>query len=139
MITRFNLLYSVAAVRRMLGLADDVAVQIREFFKVIWVWVKGKRPTFISKYAFKVHFVDRRKAAARALTVTPNLFLSHIFTVRNETKATTYKVNVQIGGILCECDDFSNQAQFFGKACCKHAYAVLNHLGFASLADYIAA
>lgn len=139
MVTAFNLIYSVAAVRRLLGLAHDVEVQIREFFKVIWVWVPGCRPTFISKAVFKAHFVEWRKAAAHALAVTSNAFQPSVFVVRNETKNSAYQVQCFPGGLLCKCDDFKNQAQFFGKACCKHGYAVLGHLGFDSLQHYISA
>jgi len=39
MVTAFNILYSAAAVRRLLGLGAWVEVQIREFAWVIWVWV----------------------------------------------------------------------------------------------------
>ncbi|HEY9749452.1 MAG TPA: hypothetical protein V6C63_12270 [Allocoleopsis sp.] len=139
MVTAFNLVYSVAAVRRLLGLAHEAQVQIREFFKVIWVWVQGKRPTFISKAVFKAHFVEWRKAAARALAVTQNVFQPSIFSVRNETKNSAYQVQCFSGGLLCKCEDFKNQAQFFGKACCKHIYGVLGHLGFDSLQHYITA
>lgn len=130
------LVYSAAAVRRMLGLTDDAIVEVREFFKVIWVWVKGSRPRFISKQAFKQHFVDRRKAEAKVLTVQ-KAFMPNTFHVLNKKSRTEYTIQCFTGGIICNCEDFRNQSQFFGRACCKHGYAVLELLGFGSLQNYI--
>ena len=137
MVTQFNLLYSVSAVRRILGLSALVPVEIHEFASVIWVWVKGRRPTFISKAAFKVHFIEHRKAQARALLVTRHLYDQNFFNVRNEAKNSVYTVEAQAKTLLCQCEDYRNQIQFLGQACCKHGYAVLNYLGFSSLRDYI--
>jgi len=138
MVTCFNILYSASAVRRLLGLSGDVGVQIREFFKVVWVWVVGKRPTFMSKRVFKQHFVYRRKAAALTLSVTQHSDSTERFTVCNEAKSTAYLVECRADGVFCTCDDFSNQLQFFGRGCCKHGYAALSSLGFSSLAEYLA-
>jgi hypothetical protein len=41
--------------------------------------------------------------------------------------------------VFCTCDDFNNQLEFWGRGCCKHGYAVLAHLGFGSLRDYMTA
>ncbi|MBW4578660.1 MAG: hypothetical protein KME42_03685 [Tildeniella nuda ZEHNDER 1965/U140] len=139
MVTAFNLIYSVSAIRRLLGLAVGVSIRIQKFFYVIWVHVAGRRPTFISKSAFKAHFVEHRKAAAKALTVTKSVFQGHIYSVRNESKGTAYQINIGSGQPICSCDDFNNQIQFLnGLACCKHAYAVLGHLGYGSLREYLA-
>lgn len=139
MVTRENLVFSVSAARRLLSVVQGVSIQIREFFKVVWVWVKGKRPTFVSKQAFKQHFVDRRRAAARALTATQWVDQPRYFTVRNESKSSTYQLEAFRDRIECQCDDYKNQIQFIGRGCCKHGYAVLNRLGFSSLAHYIEA
>jgi hypothetical protein len=137
MVTRSNILYSVSAVKRLLGLGDRVFVKIQEFANVVWVWVKGKRPTFISKKAFKQHFVDRRKAQANGLVVTQNVNCNATFTVKNETKGNSYQTAIYETAIACECEDYQNQKEFFGRGVCKHGYAVLAHLGFSSLKDYI--
>jgi hypothetical protein len=139
MVTAQNILYSVSAARRILGVAHNGAIQIQPFAYVIWVWANGQRPTFISKKVFKQHFVDRRKAQASALQVAQRLNVANQFTVRNEAKDSVYVVQVLPTQLLCECEDFKNQQQFFGKAACKHVFATLNHLGFSSLADYIEA
>ncbi|AFY74768.1 hypothetical protein Syn7502_02831 [Synechococcus sp. PCC 7502] len=137
MVTKFSILYSVSAVRRLLGLGDRIAVKIQEFGWVIWVWVSGKRPTFISKKAFKQHFVDKRRAAARGLVVTRNAYQSCSYSVRNESKDSVYKVVLGVNAIACECDDYRNQTEFFGHGVCKHGYAVLAQIGYSSLKDYL--
>jgi predicted nucleic acid-binding Zn finger protein len=137
MVTAFNILYSAAAARRLLGLQSSAPVQIREFFKVVWVWVKGQRPTFISKAVFKAHFADWRRSQARGLKVTERLAMANHYTVRNLQKATAYVVEKRPDGLFCTCDDLNNQLEFFGRGCCKHGYAVLAHLGFSSLKDYL--
>jgi hypothetical protein len=139
MVTEFNILYSAAAVRRILGLRSSAQVELREFAKVIWVWVKGQRPTFISKRVFKAHFAEWRKAQSKNLKVTERLDRSNTYTVRNEYRDTTYILETRSDGVFCTCDDLNNQLEFFNQGCCKHGYAVLSHLGFGSLRDYITA
>jgi hypothetical protein len=135
--TKTQMLFSASAVRRLLGVASGLKVRIQEWFKVVWVCVEGKRPTLISKKTFLTHFVEWRKAQSRTMTVTANIARSDLFTVRNETKSSVYKVQCYTGGLMCDCEDFKNQSQILGKACCKHGYAVLAKLGFGSLSDYI--
>jgi hypothetical protein len=146
MVTAFNLIYSAAAVRRILGLAFPV-VRIEKWWKVVLVVFKGCRPRFMSRAAFLKHFVEWRKAQARVLRVTQRLDAGIglrpaegvQFTVRNENKNSVYIVQAMPSGLLCECEDYKNQLQFLGKGCCKHGYAVLAHLGFESLQNYLAA
>lgn len=139
MVNAFNILYSAAAARRLLGLKSSAPVEIRDFNRVIWVWVKGHRPTFISKAAFKRHFADWRKSQARGLKVTERLDIANHYTVRNLHRDTAYVVEKRPDGVFCTCDDLNNQLEFFGRGCCKHGYAVLTHLGFGSLNEYIQA
>ena len=137
MVTAFNLLFSAAAVRRLLGLRPSVKVEIRKFFKVIWVWVQGKRPTFISKRVFMNHFAEWRQSQSKGFKVTKRLDLANHYTVRNLQKDTAYVVEVRREGVFCTCEDLKNQLEFFGWGCCKHGYAVLAQLGFGSLRDYL--
>jgi predicted nucleic acid-binding Zn finger protein len=139
MLTAFNILYSAAAARRLLGLKSSAPVEIKDFQKVIWVHVKGQRPTFISKTKFKQHFAEWRKAQARGLKVTERLDIANHYTVRNLNKDTAYVVEVRADGVFCTCDDLNNQLEFLGRGCCKHGYAVLAHLGFGSLQEYLQA
>jgi predicted nucleic acid-binding Zn finger protein len=137
MVTAFNILYSAAAARRLLGLSSSAKVELKEFARVIWVWVKGKRPTFISKAVFKAHFAQWRKAQSKGLKVTERFDMANHYTVRNVYKDTAYVVEARVDGVFCTCDDFNNQLEFFNRGCCKHGYAVLAHLGFASLGEYL--
>jgi len=139
MATRSHLLYSIAATRRMLGLSASTPVQIREFFRVIWVWVQGQRPTFISKSRFKAHFVEQRKAAAQSLKVSPDGLVGDRFTVTNPQTHSMYPVTCTPTQLACTCEDYTMQQQVFGRGCCKHGYAVLHYLGFNSLEAYLRA
>ena len=139
MVTASNIIYSASAARRLLGLRPSAKVEIREFVRVIWVWVEGQRPTFMSKKVFLNHFVDFRKAQARGLKVTERLDIANHYTVRNLQKDTAYVVEKRADGVFCTCDDLNNQLESFGRGCCKHGYAVLVSLGFGSLREYIAA
>lgn len=137
MITATNLLYSKSAIARMECVNAEDVLRLEVWHSVVFVIIRGRRPKFYSKKAFKVHFVQLRQARAKALVATQNVFNPNIFTVRNETKGTAYTVNFFTGGVVCECEDWKNQSQFFGLAACKHIYATLNQLNFSSLRDYI--
>lgn len=136
-VTATSILYSAAAVRRILGLSQSAKVKIQVWSKVVWVWAKGSRPTLISKEVFKRHFVEWRKAQALGLQVSYPT--GNHYEVRNEEKETSYWVETRPDGIFCTCDDCNNQLQFWGKACCKHGYAVLAHIGYESLSAYLMA
>ncbi len=135
MINSTNILYSASAAKRIMGTEARVRVQV--WAKVILVAVEGFRPRFVSKQVFKQHFVNRRKQEARALEA--HQINHYTFTVINEAKGSRYDVSAVAGRVFCSCEDYKNQLDFFGKAACKHSYAVLNYLGYDSLADYIKA
>ena len=130
-----DLIYTAANAARILGKRfSNLVIEI--WFNVVYLHgVTLSR--FMSKKAFKQQFVDFRKAGAKALTVTANLFAPNTFKVRNETKNTAYDVLIIEQHITCDCEDYNAQLQAFGKGVCKHGYAVLNHLGYNSLAAYI--
>lgn len=137
MVNESNILYSAAAVRRILGLSKSFSVKVREFANAVWVWVKGKRPTFMSKAVFKQHFVERRKQDSKSIRVQQRS--SHLFVAFNPGKSTNYLLEARADGVFCTCDDFNNQLAFWSKGCCKHGYALLAYLGFMSLRDYLTA
>ncbi|MGF1499585.1 MAG: SWIM zinc finger family protein [Elainellaceae cyanobacterium] len=139
MAARSHLLYSAAAVRRLLNLPPSASVQIREFFSVLWVWVKGQRPTFVSKAALKKHFVARRQADAQNLQVTDWLQHPPRFSVASQHGNHAYEVICLPDRIECTCHDYQFQVQSLGRGCCKHGYAVLNYLGYPSLQSYLEA
>jgi len=137
MITATSLLYSKTAIARMECVNAEDILRLEVWHSVVFVIIRGRRPKFYSKKAFKVHFVQLRQARAKALVATQNVFNPNIFYVRNETKGTAYTVNFFTGGAVCECEDWKNQSQFFGMAACKHIYAALNQLNHNSLRTYI--
>lgn len=136
MVTSLNLIYSAAAVYRMVGDRFPV-VRVEKWWKVCLVVFKGRPARFMSKQAFLKHFVEWRKAQARVLRVIQRVDAANQFTVRNESKRSAYVVQAMPQGLVCECEDYSNQLRFLGKGCCKHGYAVLSHLGFGSLQSYL--
>jgi hypothetical protein len=135
MINSQSFVYSKAAAARILGVSVHLILGFQKWWCVCWVWVKGKRPIFMSFKAFKQHFVDWRKAQTRSLCV--NKISDEHFRVVNPKKSTAYTVLAFQDGLDCECEDFKNQVIILKKACCKHCYAVLELLRFNSLADYI--
>lgn len=94
---------------------------------------------FIKKVEFVKLLGLERKARSRQLVVTPNAFNDNTYTVRNEGKNTAYRVETYQESISCTCQDYQNLTRDFNtsKVLCKHGYAVLNTLGFASLKEWI--
>ncbi len=135
MAARSQLLYSAAAIRRLLDLPASASVQIKEFGQVLWVWVKGKRPTFISKADLKQHFVQHRQAEAQNLAVVDWLRTPERYTVKGQS-GKDYLVTCANTDLSCNCADYQRQISTFGRGCCKHGYAVLHHLGYDSLQAY---
>lgn len=139
MVTKRNLIYSIAAARRIIGGVFPI-VRVEKWFKVCLVVFEGCRARFMSQRVFLQHFVAWRKRQAIALTVTPDPSVRGTFLVENAAKSSQHLVHAfGRSGIGCSCEDAENQLKFLGRrGCCKHGYAVLNHLGFDSLRAYIA-
>jgi hypothetical protein len=133
--TRQQLLYSVSATRRLLSLAAEIALKVREFERVMWVHVAGHRPTFISKSVYRQHFVERRRKESQKLIARNQ---GDYWVVYNPAKQTSYCVEALPAEISCNCEDYGNQIKLLGRGCCKHGYAVLAQLGFTNLRDYLA-
>lgn len=135
MITSHNLVYSKAAAARILGVPVRAIAGFQKWFKVCWVWVRGKRPTFISFKAFKQHFVKWRKKQANSLCIS-KIHETH-YRVVNPKKNSAYTVWLFHDGPDCECEDYKNQIAILGKGCCKHGYSVLQFLGYDRPSDYL--
>lgn len=135
--TAEQLLYSKSAAARLLGVNLEEILDLQVWGTGIWVNIEGQRPRILSKKAFKQHFVEWRKAAARSLLVTAQIFNPHTYTVRNQTQQTCYQVQLLPGRVSCTCGDFANQQQVFNHACCKHLYATLQFCGYSSLMEYL--
>lgn len=57
----------------------------------------------------------------------------------NIHKQSFYQLTPTDNAIHCECIDYQNQINAFGKGTCKHGYALLSHYNLSSLSDYILA
>lgn len=154
MINSKNFVDSKAAAARILGIKVYAIARLEIWYKVCFVVVKGQRPTFISKKAFRQHFVDWRIEQSRSLCVAQVNRDGHLtlarqprqpcpqhYRVVNPKKNSVYSVWAFEDGFDCECEDYKNQILIFsnGKACCKHAYGVLTWLGYNRLSDYVLA
>ena len=131
MTTLNTIVYSIEAAKRLLNLKSGV-------FRVVeWAWVVlvvGKNfSRFISKKLFKKHFVDNKKEQAKTIQIISNSRSQ--FTALSGTKV--YQLEAVLDAVTCSCDDYRHQTGTLKTACCKHGYAVLNKLGFDSLAGYI--
>ena len=133
------MLYTDKAAQRLLGNAADA--QITEATPdgafVTWNADDGECKGFIPKSKFVELFIGDRKARARGIEVTRNAFYPDYYTARNTYNESTYNLVATDNAVQCQCPDYAKQIEHFGKACCKHSYAVLNQLGFGSLADYV--
>ncbi|MGK7957464.1 MAG: hypothetical protein AB4063_19750 [Crocosphaera sp.] len=103
---------------------------------IVGFWTYTK---FIEKAKFTALLAGERKNRSKGLIVTENAFDDGTFTVRNESKNTSYIVKQNLDSLPCTCQDFENLSNDFGtnQVLCKHGYAVLNSLGFGTLRDYL--
>lgn len=133
MTTREKLIYSKTAASRMLNcLPHQVTIEIWD--KIILAKAKGRRPRFISKRAFQQHFVEIRKQKALDVTLyqqSDTEWLAH-----SPDGKTYHTIEISNNHITCTCEDYRNQQQILGNACCKHIYSLLFQNGFNSLRDY---
>ena len=133
-----NLFFNLASVARIAEAPVDSIDRFEIWDRVILVIFKknrGLRPRFLSNMLFYSSFVEDRKSRSKSIQVTPNAFADRIYTARNESNDHTYTV-IAAESMECQCADYRAQLSFIGKGCCKHGYAVLNHLGFNSLSDW---
>lgn len=82
---------------------------------------------------YKEYFVESRKARINQVVID----FSDGTTAINKDNGHVYKLIQESDGIYCQCQDYANQRKAFSKGCCKHGYALLNELGFNSLAEYV--
>ena len=133
-----NLFFNSSTIARIAEVPVDSIDRFEIWDRVILVIFKknrGLRPRFLSNMLFYSSFVEDRKSRSKSIQVTPNAFADRIYTARNESNDHTYTV-IAAESMECQCADYRNQIAFIGKGCCKHGYAVLNHLGFNSLSDW---
>jgi hypothetical protein len=131
------MIYTKSNAARTLGQLYNRVQWMQEFWKVINVCVKGCRPVFVSKKAFRQAFVDFRKESAKTVQVKRLGVDSAYFQAKGQEEI--YDLALTATGVTCTCVDYQNQVQYIpgGKQCCKHGYAVLNRLGLNSLQAYL--
>ena len=79
-----------------------------------------------------------RQVRSKVLICTPNVDNVTQYTVRNEDKGSTYRVDLHSDHITCQCDDYKNLSGLLGqKVACKHVYRTLSYIGMNNLQDYI--
>jgi hypothetical protein len=142
MITSTSILFSAASVRRVMGLKASAAVSFRVWAYVIWVHVPGSRPTMISKRAFYQHFAAHRQQQGQQLRAEGKVskISGTRYTIDSNTASSGfYMVELHPDRVACECHDYGNQIQFFGRGICKHGYGVLATLGLSTLSQYLQA
>lgn len=136
MINKAFFVFSKAAIARVLNIAVNLVVRVEKWWRVVLVIIKGQRPRFFSISTFTNHFADWRKEESQNLIVQS--ISEGSFTVENPEKMSRHYVEALLSGIKCSCEDFRNQIKYLEKpGACKHGYAVLSHLGFDRLSEYI--
>jgi hypothetical protein len=127
---------------RLVNLEKLTRVRGKIYNAVYTFLVRGKVTRcahFLSITQFEADFVKNRQEKSQALVITPQSD-SWEFAVSNPEKNTTYKVQARHPGLSCACQDYIRQRErnYAGRPiACKHGYAVLGYLGFASLEDYV--
>lgn len=137
------MLSSFSNVGRALGLDPKKVRKVVPFYRVLWVWVEGCRPKFMSLRQFWTAFVSFRKTSAHGSIVT-RIEHTNFFDVLSAQGKEWHSVALYDKHLECSCKDYQNQIinpelQFYGvkTLACKHIYAVIQKLGYASLAQYI--
>jgi hypothetical protein len=94
---------------------------------------------YLTALDFKISYAEERKMRGTGFKVTQRVDKKHTYTVRNEDKNTTYKVETFADKIECACQDYkmTKSVMKSNKVACKHVYAVLGHLGYDSLQTYL--
>jgi hypothetical protein len=110
------------------------------------VWVKVLLPTgkalvrFVSKRRFLSFFAASRQERAANIKVTQSTHNSRLFTALSSQGDKVYSITVHDRFLSCSCEDFRNQCKLIPEdkpKACKHIYAVLNYMGYATLHSYV--
>lgn len=150
MVTAENLIYSKAALSRVLKINVKSIVRFEVWASVVFVIIKGKRPTFISKKVFKQEFSDFRNRNSKLVNIIPHAVSDKLFLAQSEGKKESHQIEIyesydKLVKSRCVCEDYKNQLEnrFYLKKetgnfdpRCKHQIALETFLG-GSLRDYI--
>ena len=96
---------------------------------------RTSRLKLLSAEAFYADFTESRHSRSKSLRCQK--ISENKYKVESQTNEGEYQVTTSPISIACECQDYQNQIEAFGKGCCKHGYRVLSQLGYNRLEDYI--
>ena len=150
MITAENLIYSKSALSRVLKINPKSIVRFEVWASVVFVIIKGQRPTFVSKKVFKKEFSDFRERNSKSVNIIPHSVSDKLFLAQSEGKAERHQIEIYESfdksvKSRCICNDYKNQLEnrFYLKKetgafdpRCKHQIALETFLG-GNLKDYI--
>jgi len=109
----------------------------------IWpnvVLVVSRKARFVSKQSFIQDFIQFRREGSQSLKVTQWNNQPRFFTVKSASDPNKqYTVTcLPTLSFSCTCEDYKSQIKVgIPKATCKHIYAVLRHLGYSSLREFL--
>jgi hypothetical protein len=150
MITAENLIYSKSALSRVLKINPKSIVRFEVWASVVFVIIKGQRPTFVSKKVFKKEFSDFRERNSKSVNIIPHSVSDKLFLAQSEGSTNRHQVEIyeSYDGTVksrCICGDYKKQIKnrFYLKKetgkfdpRCKHQIALETFLG-GNLKDYI--
>lgn len=138
-----NLIFSKSAALRILKFATKIEA-LRVFkgsIQVTYLTKNGRCSTFLSKKAFFQDFLFFRQEGAKNVTVRcwrPGTYQCRYDCI-SPNGENTRTVDLSGGTASCSCPDHEEQYRILGKVRpgCKHILAVMTHLGYSSLAQYL--
>lgn len=138
--------FTKTAAARILGKRDnkDYTAQVKKikvdtsFEYVVWVWIPGLRPCFISRLDFIVEFIDFRNESAMSGSLNVISSDSHLHQAWVESSSdkgtSVYTLSLKHDSVSCDCHDFEHQSgdlldginrYIAWEPTCKHVYAFL--------------
>ncbi len=149
MISQDNYIYSKSALARVLNINPKFIKRVEAWASVVFVVIKGKRPTFISKKVFKKEFIDFRKRNSELIKITPHAVSQTLFLGQSkDSKEHKLEIFTTYDNLIksrCDCEDYKNlkDHRFYlnrelGKVelKCKHQLALETFVG-GNLTNYI--
>ncbi len=144
-----NQMLSKASAARILNVKEVDISKVELWGNCAFIHMAHSKAKMVSLKKFKENFAESRKGRSADLEVIP-VPLCGSFVVKNPKRKTQYLVYLMGDSrgdayrrIECGCEDFARQIrdnpEMFGTehACCKHIYAVLGHIGYSNLKDFI--
>ena len=118
-----RIIINKSAAARVLNVAVKLVQEVREFANVVWVWIKGQRPRFVSKAAFVRQFHTFRRLGSTGCFVLAVSRTDHgsFWSVQGSSGIHTVNTSYDTHEIRCSCDDFQHHGSF-----CKHIHAVID-------------